>query len=755
MKERQEISLSIDEHEQPKEIAAVQAEINTEHSKLDQIEVGDWFWVLNEFDSRGNKLDNPDWWFCCVIKVGSNFVQFKSPHGGTERVHFDKLHTHTRRENNAVAYINQQVEKNKSEVQHWINEAREVTKRLGVRDHLRLGQDVQAESGTTLATCSGIVDTKAYKNALIEAKKIELPAIFEKIRKSTEELTVWMKADSIYLKAVADGLKSSIELIDSRIFTVTLYSGISEEVAHVQSGKPAGFDERLHVMQRRHYMDEESLLNYEHGGMTFSELKQFDEWLCRKDNFDRLFPFPRCMVSFRCRRYMKKRDAFNIEDHFVNIRLEEYDKFTFLYIRNGENLYRMNCDLEFGHLMFGQNQSFDFAEPMMVHIDGGKVSEVISKRHFEQKVEEFKTEISEYEANHKLRQAWLKEHGALWNEIDERYEERYTDDLEKDRNKKPPRERCPYPWKSEPSNDPRDKYQLFDGNNVYFDEATKYVKDQIDQYNRIALIIQGIFDRSEMLHPHAPVKMWDGHNFNQSVKLVYDGTATIYDGDPPDFNAYVAECNKTIGIGSIVIGQEYFWAKAEAVKENNRMARHGYGNANYREHKTYHPYGNHGPGKVAIISEVQKRKKAAVFRWSRARQSYSRWGDNSPIPTHISVPFNQLFNVSAYKLGDYKKFFNDPRTREDYGLWAGTLLLAEEIAAGNYNVKLNEMQKHVDKMTADGYERNSDGSWERKRLTKSKLIEDHVSKEGCESQSIEYIGDDEDEELEKKADEEE
>lgn len=85
---------------------------------------------------------------------------------------------------------------------------------------------------------------------------------------------------------------------------------------------------------------------------------------------------------------------------------------------------------------------------------------------------------------------------------------------------------------------------------------------------------------------------------------------------------------------------------------------------------------------------MAKRKSAVVFEWSRRRQIYHPYKQDK-IDVSLTVPVDQLFNVSAYKPGDYKRFFNDPRSREKYLEWAPTLLLAEEIHAGNYNVLTN------------------------------------------------------------------
>lgn len=64
------------------------------------------------------------------------------------------------------------------------------------------------------------------------------------------------------------------------------------------------------------------------------------------------------------------------------------------------------------------------------------------------------------------------------------------------------------------------------------------------------------------------------------------------------------------------------------------------------------------------------------------------WRDDAErIACSITVPTSKLLNVSAYKPGDFKQFFNDPRTRAEYLQWAPMLLTAEEYCAGNREVQ--------------------------------------------------------------------
>lgn len=63
--------------------------------------------------------------------------------------------------------------------------------------------------------------------------------------------------------------------------------------------------------------------------------------------------------------------------------------------------------------------------------------------------------------------------------------------------------------------------------------------------------------------------------------------------------------------------------------------------------------------------------------WLRSKRK------TGPIEKKITVKPEDLFNVSAYKPGDFRQFFLDHRTRADYLKWAPLLLEAEEYHAGN------------------------------------------------------------------------
>jgi hypothetical protein len=244
------------------------------------------------------------------------------------------------------------------------------------------------------------------------------------------------------------------------------------------------------------------------------------------------------------------------------------------------------------------------------------------------------------------------------------------DDMRAREDAGPPREHHSRWWNKNRS----ENYKPFDGDNVYYDDVSEKIALEIEEHNRMAVLLQGIFDRSAVLHPHPPVKMWDHESFARSVRLVYEADRAVTAGPAPDFAEYAAGLRESIGVGSWVIGQEDVWVKAERkrVEDGGR-----------RRYRSEDP----GPKYIDQIASIKKGK--AIFEWQRKSQrrevvgfGYRRRYEDRYITDSIAVDVASLFNVSAYKPGDFRRFFEDPRTRAEYMRWAPFLLHAEEFHAG-------------------------------------------------------------------------
>lgn len=616
------------------------------------VEIGQWYWV---------KSDDREDWLGCVERVGSNYIRISSPEGWYRRIHFNDFWKELRPEPNAEAVIQERVAHYQQIANEQLEQVKAITARLGVSKQAMIGQHAGGSgAGNALLVMSGTPDIEGYKTALVRAKDEDLPKLFEGIKRANEKMATWMAAQVMPMKAMAEGMKGAIGEIKDRLFNVSLYAGLAEEIVQCCDGESAPFNEKLHVMQRRLYMDEECLLNYRHGGMEFKHIKEFDAWISEPENRDRILPMPRCLVAMRVRRHVKDREwDGKFLSAFINIQLEQSDKLTYLYIRNGERVYRLISDLDFGEHIFPDKSVFDPAEPMMARMFGSRVKELISRREYdeiERQRLERKARYDQWEADNPQETWDEKTDGPRW---------------------------VANPHRGDMSHGGY-TYEPFDPSSVYFDDIAEMVGGEIKQYNRIALIIQGLYDRSEVLHPHPPVRTWTADGFASAITLVYDGTAALLAGEAPDFEAYRARCNAILNADSVVCGQELYWMQREAEKENALRDR------SYRSTEarvtTFRPYGNPGPGYLAKMAEWRPRARQAVFTWNRQRQTEDRWSGKSygdSIRTSLTVPADRLFNISAYRPGDYLQFFRDHRTRAQYLQWAPMLLAAEEWQVGN------------------------------------------------------------------------
>lgn len=622
-----------------------------ERMQLDKVELGQWYWVKEvsrpTVDEDGIEQVKVDEWFACVVDIGSNYVEVHEPHGNsdsyrTRRVHFDNFDELLRYEPEYERVIAEKVSFYRENINQLMSEVVELTARLGVVP-ANATSDPRQENSNALVAVSRQVDVGAYKLALIEAKEKTLPALKNQVDSANRMLMRWLIAPTMKIQAAFGEMKTVKGLVEDRIHTLELYAGLTEEAVLVREGEPADKSEKLRVMQRRFYMDEECLVSYEAGGMDFKDIKEFDKWLSVPDNFNRILPFERCVVAFRVRRTEKERDVTNLWHAFVNIALRDADRTTFLYVRNGEQLWRVNCDFDFGEKLVPDVSEFDPSQPMMVKMFGARVDKII-------RYSEWELMRADYEEAIRKREEWKVKNPGKTN-VNHIFSVRAE-------------------WK---------EYEPFNPSSVYYDEATQSVSEDIKKYNRIAVIIQGLFDRSLVLHPHGPVEVWEPASFAANIELIYDATSLTF-GDKPDFEAYRQRLNSQIDENSILTGQEDYWLRVEAEKENERQAKNR--RDRLSNYVRYAPYGNPGPGRVGLASEWKARAKKAVFKWTRERQTWSYDRPDTDIPCSITVPVDNLLNVSAYQPGDFKKFFEDPRTRQEYLEWAPLLLAAEDYHAG-------------------------------------------------------------------------
>lgn len=650
----------------------IQNELNVENLERENdaplVQLGQWYWLTTK-NSKGEESK----WFVCVTHIGSNYVELQTAGNYWPwRVHFDNFFTELVYEPNHEQVLADFVRQYQQKGQLALAKIKELTMRLGLKAGNAL-EHKKDSTGTGLAVLSGNDNLNQYKTDLIKAQEETLPDLFREVKDAHEQMAKWMSADAIQLETTMTEMKSSLNEIKDRIFNVSLYAGLEEHIKQCSEGEPADILEPLHVMQRKLFMDEECLLNYDAGGMEFKDITEFDKWISTPENRDRIMPFSRTLVAMQVRRKTKDRSEEDL-DAFIKVRLAQSDKYTYLYVRNGEQVWRLTfSEFEFDNVIFPDRSVYDPSEPKMMAIEGRKVKEFIPTSRYEM-------EFKEYNDLKPKHEAWC----------DAERERIISKEIAGDNNHNGyvyvNKSSSPFYTKLRRCmlfNDRYDvKYEPFNASSVYYDDAVEKMMAEIQKYNRIVLIIQGIFDRSPVLAPHMPVQTWYPEGFNKAIKLVYDGENILYAGTKPDFMAYWKQCNAQITKDSVFTGQLKYWMRKEAEKENERLDnKYRYGNQRYSHYALFKPEGNDGMPYVCKAERVGK--TTATFKWLREKLRSALYSEM--IPTQTTIPLDALFNVSAYKKGDYKQFFADPRTRQEYMKWAPMLLAAEDYLAGKFD----------------------------------------------------------------------
>lgn len=210
------------------------------------------------------------------------------------------------------------------------------------------------------------------------------------------------------------------------------------------------------------------------------------------------------------------------------------------------------------------------------------------------------------------------------------------------------------------------EYGLINDDNFFFDSIKKNQWKNYKRQNELAVLIQGLIDRTSFFGYIEANLFKPG--FEENIKLVYDEKLGIYSGEMPDFKAFISQCNEYSKVGDFFYGQAEVWAALEAEKrESYRDSGH-----------SYHYETTHIPELLAASKIVKKRsgKTVVVFKWEVARDWWSQ--AKTKYKTHtFECNLDLLINVSHYNQGDYKQFAEDPRCRALYPKWGAILMSAE------------------------------------------------------------------------------
>ena len=642
----------------------------------DRPEVGSWWWVTSSSGSLDeSSCDRPGGqWLGCVVEVGSNYAKVRGVRC-SQRVGMDDFHAVCTPESRPREFIDSRVGDHRDQVRSLMGEIRDLCHRLGVP--LRQALAAQESSSTALAVVHGVNDVREYRESLVTARERTLPELFAQVREQHEQMATWMRAELIPAEAELRAAEQVTEVISGKIHTVELYAGLQEELVCVREGDPADLGTRVHLMQRMHYMDEECLARYEAGGMDFQDVASFDAWLARDGNFGRILPHERCVVAFRVRR--NRKDYPELEP-FISFRYNIKNKATYLSVRNGRQLWRMSTTVEFGESLFPRREDCDLLgdQELWVRSDGHDLDDrrgIITRRERDAAID-----------RHRARRAHLAQKLWQWHRagkpdgewscvaVSEELDPKYVGCTHVQVGDRYRTRGMPDDW-SASSRCEAEGYSLLTPDNLYHDDAMRRVRAATLEHNRVAVIVQGLLDRSTCLHPHPPWRIWTPEGFAAGVELVYDVSRAIAPGEAPDFEEYRRQLNRGLRPGCHTIGQRDAWlVHMEDL---------------YGDKARWRCEGRHGrgPGEIHRVHQV-RRDGSYEFRWTRDR-ARPKWVDHPTRPGYLKAEFpeievrwscaaDRLTCVDAYTPGDFHLFFDDPRTRADYLEWAPILLACED-----------------------------------------------------------------------------
>lgn len=216
---------------------------------------------------------------------------------------------------------------------------KEVTDIIEGKQSIDLYRDKQSDS---LSSDTAMISKNSKEGLLavqgyLEEKQKNVSILAAVLSFEMEKRKQALEAMKDKLYGVMAEFQKKITKIMRVITTIELYLGIDEEIFQIQDGPKAPADTPISFRQQVLYMDEE-IGHWKDGGLDFQDIKWFDEWLLKKENFKRLCPEEKCVLVFRPRRYRKDYG----DNLWLNVaRNKENLGSTYLMIRNGECLYRI------------------------------------------------------------------------------------------------------------------------------------------------------------------------------------------------------------------------------------------------------------------------------------------------------------------------------------------------------------------------------------------------------------------------------
>lgn len=673
-------------------------EVHREEAKPDYPAVGTWGFVKDDRDS----------YLMMVTNHGSNHLQLRGGHREV-RVHFDTWRDEFTpiTADEALLFMRTKADAARTLASGLLRQIQAVTARLGVDERKELtsnGVDV----GAIVVSKKGPGALDTYKAALAKAKAKDLPDLFSELRAAHESLAYWLSYEATPLKAQQEQLTALTTRIDRRIFTVQLYAGLDEALTCINpDAAPAENDEPVHLWQARKYIDEEYAARWTADGADIRDVDAFSTWLAEPKNLRAIFPTPRGVCAFKVRR---ERKALREDDPYFELAKDFYfaqwwddaNETTLLFIRNGDQLWRLEAPIAFPDLLFPSPSDLTVAAskvPIYFEAHYSKYTFITEDERAGRAVDAGKRAVATYIRTRRQWHQFLRQLPAYVQapkdtaKREKPYFDLFMDEklIAKHRAGEKLRWATLRPsWHSGAECYGRDARTVFDEAHAHeldrwapytpehlqYDDAQAALAARIQAHNDIVLVLQGLLDRSKALHPHPPWRLFTPEGFAEGLRLHYDTSLALVDDKvPPDFIEYIKENQATLKVGS------HAWGSHDAWRARNRRESQGAAARTYRyraEPSSRGKFGDPGPAdRNGIARIVAIKGKMARFEWARERVRRSAYDTKDTVKDSIWVPLDRLFNVETYVPGTLRAFAADPRTRPAYQHWGAMMYAAE------------------------------------------------------------------------------
>lgn len=225
-------------------------------------------------------------------------------------------------------------------------------------DYLFNGKEFQIEEEETEQSTALVHSTNKHMlsaiHGQIELKRKKMDLLKSMVNIKLIEQNNKLQAIKKKMEAQVAIFQKEMNKIMKVIGMIELYLGIEEELFQLQAGESAALETQISLRQLVLYADEE-LGNCDDGGIDYSQLDKFDNWLLEKQNYKIMIPEERGIVAIKPRRYDKE-----YGDRYENAVRNRWNKETYFLIRNGENLYRIcSPHISVGKTMFPLRKEFE------------------------------------------------------------------------------------------------------------------------------------------------------------------------------------------------------------------------------------------------------------------------------------------------------------------------------------------------------------------------------------------------------------